>query len=412
MVAVASDVASSGMRLNDFALARVIGKGGYGKVMLVRPRADDSQVYAMKVLRKEDVVKRNQVEHTKTERNVLEAASHPFIVTLVYAFQTPKKLYFVLEYCPGGELFYHLSRAMRFSDTRCRFYTSELVLAIEYLHSLDIIYRDLKPENVLLDAEGHVKLTDFGMSKEGIRDNVSAQSMCGTPEYLAPEILEGKGHGRAVDWYSLGALMFEMLTGMPPFYTRNRERLFEDIRSGELVYPKYVAQAAKEVLQALMLRDPSRRLGAGQEDGKEVRAHAFFAGVDWQATLARDVKPPFRPKVAARDDVQNVAREFLRLQAADSEVQQGPQPDLCHFDGFSFHRPRPAPGADAGKLAAAEKIPAAPDAPPPARRSMGEPEPEPEQSNQPTALKKPRRRLSSADFVSWMPCLPMPLGWA
>merc|ERR1711988_230458 len=145
----------------------------------------------------ENVIKRNQVEHTKTERNVLETVSHPFIVTLHYAFQTPKKLYFVLEYCPGGELFFHLSRAGCFSEGRCRFYASEILLAIEYLHRLNIIYRDLKPENILLDADGHVKLTDFGLSKEGIQDNHSARSMCGTPEYLAPE----------------------MLTGLPPFYT-------------------------------------------------------------------------------------------------------------------------------------------------------------------------------------------------
>merc|ERR1712232_1235222 len=202
----------------------------------------------------------NQVEHTKSERKVLEVASHPFIVTLHYAFQTPKKLYMVLEYCPGGELFFHLSRAGRFSEARCKFYSSEILLAVEYLHRLNIIYRDLKPENILLDAQGHVKLTDFGLSKEGIQDNFSAKSMCGTPEYLAPEILDKRGHGRAVDWYSTGALMYEMLTGLPPFYTRNRDKLFEAIRKGELNYPPYVAPVAKGVLQSLLLRDPSKRL--------------------------------------------------------------------------------------------------------------------------------------------------------
>merc|ERR1712118_303716 len=142
---------------------------------------------------------------------------------------TPRKLYFVLEYCPGGELFFHLSRAGRFSEGRCRFYASEILLAIEYLHRLNIVYRDLKPENVLLDSDGHVKVTDFGLSKEGIMDNVSAKTMCGTPEYLAPEILDKKGHGRAVDWYSLGALMFEMLTGLPPYYSKDKDQLFARI---------------------------------------------------------------------------------------------------------------------------------------------------------------------------------------
>merc|ERR1719510_257655 len=230
-----------------------------------------AHVYAMKMLRKENVIKRHQVEHTKTERNVLEAVSHPFIVTLHYAFQTPKKLYFVLEYCPCGELFYHLSRASRFSEGRGRFYASEILLAIEYLHRLNIIYRDLKPENILLDADGHVKLADFGLSKEGIQDNFSAKSMCGTPEYLAPEILETRGHGKAVDWYSLGALMYEMLTGLPPFYTRDREKLFERIRRGELSYPSYITAGAQELLRALLTGDPSRRLGGGEKDGEEVK---------------------------------------------------------------------------------------------------------------------------------------------
>merc|ERR1719282_1490049 len=252
---------------------KVIGKGSYGKVMLVGHKHEKSTVYAMKMLRKENVIKRNQVEHTKTERNVLEAVSHPFIVTLHYAFQTPKKLYFVLEYCPGGELFFHLSRAGRFTEGRCRFYASEILLAIEYLHRLNIIYRDLKPENILLDCDGHVKLTDFGLSKEGIQDNFSAKSMCGTPEYLAPEILDKRGHGKAVDWYSLGALMYEMLTGLPPFYTRDREKLFERIRRGELTYPPYVADVAKRLLKELLIGDATRRLGGGPDDGEEVKAN-------------------------------------------------------------------------------------------------------------------------------------------
>merc|ERR1719282_2105210 len=247
---------------------KVIGKGSYGKVMLVRHKDEQDSVYAMKMLRKENVIKRNQVEHTKTERNVLETVSHPFIVVLHYAFQTPKKLYFVLEYCPGGELFFHLSRAGRFSEGRCRFYSSEILLAIEYLHKLNIIYRDLKPENILLDADGHVKLTDFGLSKEGIQDNSSAKSMCGTPEYLAPEILDKKGHGKAVDWYSLGALMYEMLTGLPPYYTRDREKLFERIRRGELNYPQYVSPVSQSLLRSLLTGDPERRLGGRQNSEK------------------------------------------------------------------------------------------------------------------------------------------------
>merc|ERR1719478_1046504 len=294
MSAAASDADLAAPAIDDFILIKVIGKGSYGKVMLVR-RREDGPVYAMKMLRKENLVKRNQVEHTKTERNVLEAVSHPFIVTLHYAFQTPKKLYFVLEYCPGGELFFHLSRAGRFSESRTRFYTAELLLAIEYLHGRTIIFRDLKPENVLLDADGHVKLTDFGLSKEGVLDNVSAHSMCGTPEYLAPEILDKRGHGKAVDWYSLGALAYEMLTGLPPFYTRDREKLFERIRRGELSYPPYITPIARSLLQSLLHQDPNRRLGGGPHDADEVKSHPFFSGIEWIAIQQRRVVPPFKP---------------------------------------------------------------------------------------------------------------------
>mmetsp|Transcript_120433 Transcript_120433/g.209020 ORF Transcript_120433/g.209020 Transcript_120433/m.209020 type:complete len:380 (+) Transcript_120433:164-1303(+) len=322
--------------LDDFILIQVVGKGSYGKVMLVKHK-DEGSVFAMKMLRKENVIKRNQVEHTKTERNVLEAVSHPFIVTLHYAFQTPKKLYFVLEYCPGGELFFHLSRAGRFSEGRCRFYAAEILLAIEYLHRLNIIYRDLKPENILLDAEGHVKLTDFGLSKEGIQDNCSAKSMCGTPEYLAPEILNKAGHGKAVDWYSLGALMYEMLTGLPPFYTRDRDKLFERIRRGELPYPDYMAAVAKSLLENLLKGDPSKRLGGGPTDGDEVKRHDFFRGLDWIALEQRRVSPPFKPKISQDTDVQYFDKEFVDLPVIDSEVAGDHRAqDVNHFEGFTY----------------------------------------------------------------------------
>lgn len=356
---------ASSPSLDDFILMKVIGKGSYGKVMLVRHKGGEG-VYAMKMLRKENVIKRNQVEHTKTERNVLEAVSHPFIVTLHYAFQTPKKLYFVLEYCPGGELFFHLSRAGRFSEGRCRFYTSEILLAIEYLHRLNIIYRDLKPENILLDADGHVKLTDFGLSKEGIQDNFSAKSMCGTPEYLAPEILDKKGHGKAVDWYSLGALMYEMLTGLPPFYTRDREKLFERIRRGELNYPSYIHGVAKDLLQSLLRGDPSKRLGGGPGDGEEVKLHFFFSGIDWTAIQQRRVTPPFKPNVSQVGDVKYFDKEFVDLPVVNSEVGPAGDRDVNHFEGFTYsaepelearvaaaHGPMP-PDVPAAGLAVAE----------------------------------------------------------
>lgn len=322
--------------LNDFTTMKVLGKGSYGKVMLVHHKDDKNEVYAMKMLRKENVVKRNQVEHTKTERNVLQMVTHPFIVNLIYAFQTPSKLYFVLEYCAGGELFFHLSRAGRFSEGRCRFYASELLLAIEHLHSHDIIYRDLKPENILLDYEGHVKLTDFGLSKEGVKDNYSAKSMCGTPEYLAPEILEKRGHGKAVDWYSLGALIYEMLTGLPPFYTRDREKLFDRIRRAELTYPSHMGASAKSLCQGLLLRDPSRRLG--RESEEEVKAHEFWCKLDWDAVFQRRIAPPFKPDVSSRSDVKYFEKEFVELPAINSEFNSSmPKTDPLRLEGFTYH---------------------------------------------------------------------------
>jgi len=330
----------AGPVLDDFQLVKVLGKGSYGKVMLVRHNDNPDLVYAMKMLRKENVVKRNQVEHTKAERNVLEAVTHPFIVSLHYAFQTPKKLYFVLEYCAGGELFYHLSRKGRFPEARAKFYTCELLLAIQYLHGLNIIYRDLKPENVLLSADGHVKLTDFGLSKEGIEDNFSAKTMCGTPEYLAPEILDKKGHGKAVDWYSLGALLFEMLTGLPPYYTKDRTKLFQNIREGHLKYPHYVSDLASGLCKALLEKDPSHRLGSGPSDGAELKGHGFFDGVDWVAYFQLQMTPPFQPTFTSNAEVKYFEKEFVNMPVVNSEVGDVDGKDVQKFEGFTYRDDR------------------------------------------------------------------------
>ena len=190
----------------------VLGKGSYGKVMLVRKK-DNGQLYALKVLKKAEIVRRNQVEHTMTERRILENVRHPFIVKMDYAFQSDSKLFFVLEYCPGGELFFYLSQIGRFKEDAARFYASNILLALHHLHSQHILYRDLKPENVLVDKEGYVKIADFGLSKENVQGHNEAKSICGTAEYLAPEILQRMGHGKASDWWSFGAIIYEMLCG-------------------------------------------------------------------------------------------------------------------------------------------------------------------------------------------------------
>jgi len=250
-----------------------------------------------------------------------------------------KKLYFVMEYCSGGELFYHLGRAGRFSENRTRFYAAEIVLALEHLHKLGIVYRDLKPENVMLDQEGHIVITDFGLSKEGIEDNTSAHSFCGTPEYLAPEILTRSGHGRAADWWSLGALMYEMLTGMPPFYSRNRERLFVKILKSTLRIPRFFSPDAASLVLSLLDRNASTRLGS-DSDADGIKVHPFFRGVDWNALLARQVSPPFKPP-EPQDllDTRNFEAEFTNL-PLDS-VETPPDNSLASlgpnkFSGFTY----------------------------------------------------------------------------
>lgn len=228
--------------LESFKIIKLIGKGSFGKVFLVRDKASGN-LYAMKVLKKDYIKRKNQVEHTRTERSVLGNVRHPFIVGLNMAFQTADKLFFVLDYCSGGELFFHLGKVGRFTEERAKFYAAQITLALEYVHSLGIIYRDLKPENVLLDRNGNVRLTDFGLSKEGVLDHSSgANSFCGTPEYIAPEVILRQGHGRAVDWWSLGALLYEMITGLPPFYSRNRETMFEKIMKADLTFPNTVGE--------------------------------------------------------------------------------------------------------------------------------------------------------------------------
>jgi serine/threonine protein kinase len=330
------------MGLDSFKMIKVIGKGSFGKVFLVRDISSQGRMYAMKVLQKEHIIRRNQVEHTKTERNVLGYIKHPFIVGLNFAFQTRDKLYFVLDYCAGGELFFHLGRVGTFPEDRARFYTAEIALALEHVHKLDIIYRDLKPENVLLDTQGHVRLTDFGLSKEGITNNVSgATSFCGTPEYLAPEILNRQGHGRAVDWWSLGALLYEMLTGLPPFYSKDRERLFEKIRNSPLTFPHdKVSRNARTLLSGLLTRDPKYRLGSGPSDAEEVKSHVFFAeaDIDWDVLMKREYPAPWEPHISGSLDTSQFDKEFTNMPVFSPEQHASrlAQFDNKLFDGFTF----------------------------------------------------------------------------
>jgi serine/threonine protein kinase len=255
------------------------------------------------------------VEHTKTERRVLGNINHPFIVKLHYAFQTHNKLYFVLDYAAGGELFFHLSRMKKFPEHMTRFYAAEIALALDALHANGVVYRDLKPENILIDAEGHIKLADFGLAKEGVMEAAEgAHSLCGTPEYLSPEVLDRQGHGTAVDWWNLGMVTFEMLTGLPPWYTTDRQKLFDRIRHAPLKFPYYVSRAAASFISGLLNRNPQERLGAG--GGGEVCGHPFFAPIDFKSLLLRELAPPFDPcRGSGSDttDTTNFESEFTSM---------------------------------------------------------------------------------------------------
>lgn len=309
------------IRPECFELLRVLGKGGYGKVFQVRKvvGAASGKIFAMKVLKKAMIVRNaKDTAHTKAERNILEEVKHPFIVDLIYAFQTGGKLYLILEYLSGGELFMQLEREGIFMEDTACFYLAEISMALGHLHQKGIIYRDLKPENIMLNNQGHVKLTDFGLCKESIHDGTVTHTFCGTIEYMAPEILMRSGHNRAVDWWSLGALMYDMLTGAPPFTGENRKKTIDKILKCKLSLPPYLTQEARDLLKRLLKRNASSRLGAGAGDATEVQAHPFFRHINWEDLLARKVEPPFKPFLQSAEDVSQFDSKFTSQTPVDS----------------------------------------------------------------------------------------------
>ncbi|XP_040298230.1 RAC-beta serine/threonine-protein kinase [Bufo bufo] len=295
--------------MNDFDYLKLLGKGTFGKVILVREKAT-GRYYAMKILRKDVIIAKDEVAHTVTESRVLQNTRHPFLTALKYAFQTSDRLCFVMEYANGGELFFHLSRERVFTEDRARFYGAEIVSALEYLHSRNVVYRDIKLENLMLDKDGHVKITDFGLCKEGITDGATMRTFCGTPEYLAPEVLEDNDYGRAVDWWGLGVVMYEMMCGRLPFYNQDHERLFELILMEEIRFPRTLSPEAKSLLSGLLKKDPKQRLGGGPTDAQEVKDHRFFASINWQDVNQRKLTPPFKPQVTSEIDTRYFDDEF------------------------------------------------------------------------------------------------------
>ncbi|CAK6960659.1 serine/threonine-protein kinase Sgk2b [Scomber scombrus] len=330
---------TSRMKPSDFDYLKVIGKGSFGKVLLARHRKQGGY-YAMKVLPKQMIVKRKEQKHVMVERSVLlKGLQHPFLVGLHFSFQTPNMLYFALDYVNGGELFYHLQREGLFPEPRAAFYAAEMAMALGYLHSLNIVYRDLKPENILLDNEGHVMLADFGLCKEGVAIGGIMHTFCGTPEYLAPEVLQGHPYSPAVDWWSLGSVLFEMLYGMPPFYSHSKAEMFENILHAPLQLRSGVSQAARSLLGGLLERDVSKRLGQSR-DFVELQEHPFFASINWDDLLARRVTAPFIPKVTGPSDVSYIDPEFT-IQPVPASVNERCQMGAVSeaFLGFSYMNP-------------------------------------------------------------------------
>jgi serum/glucocorticoid-regulated kinase 2 len=236
---ISNDKVFKEVKLEDFHVIKVIGRGSYGKVCLVEFK-HNNESYAMKSLKKDILIDQEQIESTLLEKKILESIDHPFLVGLVFCFQTEDRIYFVMPFLRGGELFQHLRKFRIFDEEKVRFYSAQIGLGLENLHNYGYIYRDLKPENILMDDEGYLKLADFGMAKQLKEKDEKAMSFCGTPEYLAPEVVSGEGHDRSVDWWSFGILIYEMLCGIPPFYSENIEKMYELIQTAELRFPKKI----------------------------------------------------------------------------------------------------------------------------------------------------------------------------
>ncbi|XP_077059263.1 protein kinase C, delta b [Siphateles boraxobius] len=328
----------SRVTMSNFVFHKVLGKGSFGKVLLAELKGK-GEYFAIKALKKDVVLMDDDVECTMVEKRVLALAwENPFLTHLYCTFQSKEHLFFVMEYLNGGDLMFHIQDKGRFDLYRATFYSAEIICGLQYLHSKGIIYRDLKLDNVMLDKEGHVKIADFGMCKENIIGENRATTFCGTPDYIAPEILLGQKYSFSVDWWSFGVLLYEMLIGQSPFQGDDEDELFESIRMDVPHYPRWITKEAKDLLEKLFERDPTRRLGVVGN----VRGHAFFKTINWPALEKREVSPPFKPKVKSPNDCSNFDREFLsekpRLSQCDKNLIDSM--DQTVFNGFSFINPK------------------------------------------------------------------------
>lgn len=324
--------------LDDFNFLAVLGKGNFGKVMLAEEK-HTNKLYAIKVLKKEFIIDNDEVESTRSEKRVFLAAAkerHPFLLGLHSCFQTETRVYFVMEYVSGGDLMLHIQRK-QFSPRQAKFYASEVLLALEYFHANGIIYRDLKLDNILLTLDGHVKVADYGLCKEEMWFGSTTSTFCGTPEFMAPEILLENRYGRAVDWWAFGVLMYEMLLGQSPFRGDDEDEIFDAILEDEPLYPITMPRDAVSILQKLLTRDPNRRLGSGQGDAEEIKRQPFFKDVNWDDVVNKSIPPPYFPTINGSADTSNFDEEFTKEQPTLTPVHgQLSSNNQAMFNGFSW----------------------------------------------------------------------------
>ncbi|XP_075873584.1 cAMP-dependent protein kinase catalytic subunit PRKX isoform X1 [Nelusetta ayraudi] len=337
--------------LDDLESIATVGTGTFGRVFLVKDKKSRA-FYALKQMKIPDVIRLKQEQHVHNEKEVLTEVNHPFLIRLFWTHHDERFLYMLMDYVPGGELFSYLRSRGRFSNSAGLFYTSEIVCAIEYLHSKEIVYRDLKPENILLDGEGHIRLTDFGFAKKlsdsgqkreshkavseggtnlADSDLTKTWTLCGTPEYLAPEVIQSKGHGRAVDWWALGILVFEMLAGYPPFFDDNPFGIYQKILAGKLEFPRHLDFYVKDLIKKFLVIDRARRLGCMKNGADDIKKHRWFKTIDWDAVPQRKLKPPIVPKVTHEGDTSNFDVYPEDDWKKDPPV---PQKDLEIFENF------------------------------------------------------------------------------
>ncbi|CAI2372955.1 unnamed protein product [Moneuplotes crassus] len=319
-ISCSSDIFGKSISVEDFAIKKIIGKGAFAKVFLVRNKQED-KIYAMKVLRKKDIREVEEKHRILLEREVLANIDHPFIIKLHTAFQSSEKLYFVLDFVNGGELYTHLTNEGIFSVEKAKFYAAEITLALECLHQNDIIYRDLKPQNILLDYQGHIKLVDFGLCKKLSKKGL-AYSILGSPDYIAPEILTEEGHDKCVDWWSLGILIYRMLSGRCPFTDVDPESIFERIQNDDLNIPDSFTEDQQSIVSDLLEKNPKRRLGSGPQDAEIIKDHPFFEGIDWEELMHKRIQPPFSPPVADEEDLCLIDPQFVNEKLRESDFKR------------------------------------------------------------------------------------------